>query len=75
MSGAHNFTSARASRARNSASNRHCHQIRLRRLAPVLHRRAQLVELRTQAINSARGLVKSFGQRLPKCDADTLALI
>ena len=55
-------------------------------LAPVQHRseaaqadlmavrvRAQLVELRTQAINSARGLVKSFGQRLPKCDADTLS--
>lgn len=51
-------------------------------LAPVRHRsetaqadltlvrvRAQLVELRTQAINAARGLVKSFGQRLPKRDA------
>lgn len=54
-------------------------------LAPVRHRgegaqadlmgvrvRAQLVELRTQAVNAARGLVKSFGQRLPKCDADSL---
>jgi transposase len=54
-------------------------------LAPIRHRgeqaqadlmgirvRAQLVELRTQAINAARGLVKSFGQRLPKCDADNL---
>lgn len=54
-------------------------------LAPIQHRgetaqadlmavrvRAQLVELRTRAINSARGLVKSFGQRLPKCDADSL---
>jgi transposase len=54
-------------------------------LAPVRHRgeeaqadlmgvrvRAQLVELRTQAINGVRGLVKSFGQRLPKCDADSL---
>lgn len=51
-------------------------------LAPVRHRsetaqadltlvrvRAQLVELRTQAISAARGLVKSFGQRLPKRDA------
>jgi transposase len=51
-------------------------------LAPVRHRsevaqadltlvrvRAQLVELRTQAVNAARGLVKSFGQRLPKRDA------
>jgi transposase len=34
--------------------------------------RAQLVELRTQTINAARGLVKSFGQRLGKCDADNL---
>jgi transposase len=54
-------------------------------LAPVRHRsqetqadlmevrvRAQLVELRTQAVNAARGLVKSFGQRLPKCDAASL---
>lgn len=54
-------------------------------LAPVRHRgeeaqadlmgvrvRAQLVELRTQAVNAARGLVKSFGQRLPKCDADSV---
>jgi transposase len=51
-------------------------------LAPVRHRgeqaqadlmgvrvRAQLVELRTQTVNAVRGLVKSFGQRLPKCDA------
>jgi transposase len=51
-------------------------------LAPVRHRseeaqvdlmvvrvRAQLVELRTQAINAARGLVKSYGQRLPRRDA------
>ena len=55
-------------------------------LAPIQHRgeaaqvdllavrvRAQLVELRTQAVNAARGLVKSFGQRLPKCDADSLS--
>ena len=55
-------------------------------LAPVRHRgeaaqtdllalrvRAQLVELRTQAANSARGLVKSFGERLPYCDADSLS--
>lgn len=54
-------------------------------LAPVHHRseeaqadligvrvRAQLVELRTQAINAVRGLVKSFGERLPACDADSL---
>ena len=54
-------------------------------LAPIGHRgeraqadlmgvrvRAQLVELRTEAVNAARGLVKSFGQRLAKCDADSL---
>lgn len=54
-------------------------------LSPVMHRgeeaqadlmgirvRAQLVELRTQAVNAARGLVKPFGQRLPSCDADSL---
>ena len=54
-------------------------------LSPVRHRgveaqadlmgirvRAQLVELRTQTVNAARGLVKPFGQRLPSCDADTL---
>jgi transposase len=54
-------------------------------LAPIEHRseeaqadllgirvRAQLVELRTQAVNAARGLVKSFGERLPKCDAETM---
>jgi transposase len=35
--------------------------------------RAQLVELRTQAVNAARGLVKSFGERLAHCDADSLS--
>jgi transposase len=55
-------------------------------LAPIRHRgesaqadllgvrvRAQLVELRTEAVNSVRGLVKSFGQRLVKCDAGSLS--
>jgi len=31
--------------------------------------RAGLVESRTALINTARGLTKSFGERLPKCDA------
>jgi transposase len=57
----------------------------LKLLAPIQHRgkaaqadlaavrvRAKLVEMRTTAINTARGLAKSFGQRLPKCDADNL---
>jgi transposase len=34
--------------------------------------RAALVEARTGLINSARGLAKSLGERLPKCDADQL---
>lgn len=54
-------------------------------LAPVRHRsevaqadlmgvrvRARLVELRTETVNAARGLVKSFGQRIGKCDAHSL---
>jgi transposase len=54
-------------------------------LSPVRHRseqaqsdllgvrvRSQLVELRTQTVNAARGLVKSFGQRLAKCEAESL---
>lgn len=54
-------------------------------LSPVKHRgepaqadlmgvrvRAQLVELRTQAVNAVRGLVKPFGQHLASCDADGL---
>ncbi len=57
----------------------------LKLLSPIQHRgeaaqadlaavrvRAQLVEMRTTAINTVRGLVKSFGQRLAKCDADNL---
>ena len=56
-----------------------------RLLSPVKHRgleaqadllgvrvRAQLVELRTQTVNAARGLVKPFGERLRTCDADSL---
>jgi len=31
--------------------------------------RAALVELRTSAVNSARGFVKATGERLPACDA------
>src|SRR5579859_4224241 len=33
----------------------------------VVRARAELVSARTALINAARGLVKSFGQRLPKC--------
>ena len=34
--------------------------------------RAALVEARTALVNSARGLAKSVGERLPKCDANSL---
>lgn len=34
--------------------------------------RAALVEARTGLINTARGLAKSVGERLPSCDADSL---
>lgn len=53
-------------------------------LAPIRHRgeaaqadlvriraRTALVEARTKLLNTARGLVKPFGARLPGCDADT----
>ena len=38
----------------------------------VIRVRAALVEARTALINSARGLAKAMGERLPKCDADSL---
>ncbi len=54
-----------------------------RLLFPILHRsaekqqdlaairvRAQLVKARTQLVNTARGVVKSLGARLPGCDAE-----
>jgi len=36
----------------------------------VVHSRRALVEARTKLINRTRGLVKSWGTRLPRCDAD-----
>jgi transposase len=33
----------------------------------VIRARAELVSARTSLVNAARGLVKSYGQRLPKC--------
>jgi transposase len=36
--------------------------------------RAGLVEARTGLVNAARGLAKGLGERLPKCDADNLAV-
>lgn len=39
----------------------------------VIRARAALVRTRTLLVNAARGLVKPFGIRLPKCDPDQLA--
>jgi transposase len=36
----------------------------------VIRARAELVDARTELINSARGLAKPMGERLKKCDAD-----
>ena len=36
--------------------------------------RAALVEARAKLINTARGLVKGWGERLPKCDADQMGV-
>ncbi len=33
----------------------------------VIRARAELVSARTDLVNAARGLVKSYGERLPKC--------
>src|SRR5947208_11793146 len=37
----------------------------------VIRARAALVSARTALVNAARGLVKSYGQRLPKCGTQT----
>jgi transposase len=39
----------------------------------IVHSRRSLVESRTKLINRCRGLVKSWGGRLPKCDAEYFA--
>ena len=36
--------------------------------------RAALVEVRTSLVNTARGLTKSMGERMPSCDPDTLGM-
>ena len=38
----------------------------------MIRARATLVEVRTQLANSARGLAKAMGERLPACDTDNL---
>jgi len=40
----------------------------------VIRGRAELMESRTQLVNSARGLVKPLGERLKQCDADQVGV-
>ena len=40
----------------------------------VIRVRASLMEARTSLVNTARGLAKSVGERLPKCDTDSLGV-
>ena len=39
----------------------------------ILRSRAALVQARTQLVNHTRGMVKSFGSRLPKCSTESFA--
>jgi transposase len=41
----------------------------------VIRVRSALVEARTSLVNTARGLAKSVGERLPICDADQMGLV
>lgn len=52
-------------RHRSEEAQKHLNDIRIR---------ASLVEARTGLVNSARGLVKAMGERLPKCDTDTMGM-
>jgi transposase len=40
----------------------------------VIRARAELVSARTALVNAARGLVKSYGEQLPKCGTQQLSL-
>ena len=52
-------------RHRSEAAQQHLMVIRVR---------AALVETRTSLVNTARGLAKSVGERLPNCDADQMGV-
>jgi transposase len=41
----------------------------------VIRVRSALVRVRTSLVNTARGLAKAMGERLPKCDADQMAVL
>ena len=40
----------------------------------VIRVRAALMSARTSLVNTARGLAKALGERLPKCDADQMGV-
>jgi transposase len=41
----------------------------------IIRVRAALLAVRTSLVNTARGLAKSMGERLPKCDADQMGVL
>jgi transposase len=41
----------------------------------VIRVRSALVRVRTSLVNTARGLAKAMGERLPKCDADQMGVL
>jgi transposase len=41
----------------------------------VIRVRAALISVRTSLVNTARGLAKALGERLPKCDADQMGVL
>src|SRR5580658_9074009 len=41
----------------------------------IIRVRAALMAVRTSLVNTARGLAKSMGERLPKCDADQMGVL
>src|SRR6516225_12305978 len=41
----------------------------------VIRVRAALIAVRTSMVNTARGLAKALGERLPKCDADQMGVL
>ena len=41
----------------------------------VIRVRAALIAVRTSLVNTARGLAKTLGERLPKCDADQMGVL
>jgi transposase len=41
----------------------------------VIRVRAALIAVRTSLANTARGLAKAMGERLPKCDADQMGVL